>query len=474
MSDVTKRVVLFIAAASAVIAVVGVALGVTLLRPEAVEPTPRVPLSQRVPGAVLPVAAAAVLSGTDEQALTPTSAALAAVLEPLISASALGSGVSIDVLDPLTGEHLLSQDRTAARTPASTAKLLTAAAALTALGPETTLATTTVTGSKAGQVVLVGAGDVMLAAGAGDPDAVNGRAGLADLAEQTAAALEAEGTSKVRVILDDQFFTGPSRASGWSASDVDDGYVAPVQALEIDAGRVGAGHYAQRSSDPALAAAQTFAELLRGEGLTVTGSVRRGSAPQTASGEPMVLGEVESAPVSALVEYALTESDNTVAEALGRLVAESAGQDASFAEAGPAVLAELDELGLPVAGAVMTDTSGLGEGSAIPARTLSGVLALAAGDEQPQLRAVLSGLPVAAVSGTLVDRYTDSTEKAASGVVRAKTGTLTGVSSLAGTVVDQDGRLLVFAVMADEVKNTTKARNALDRVAATLAACGCR
>ena len=129
---------------------------------------------------------------------------------------------------------------------------------------------------------------------------------------------------------------------------------------------------------------------------------------------------------------------------------------------------------MTVTGAVLSDTSGLGDGSAVPAQTLTGVLALATGAEQPQLRALLSGLPIAAVSGTLSERFAGSGQKAASGVVRAKTGTLTGVSSLAGTVVDSDGRLLVFAAMADKVTSTGAARTALDRLATTLAGCGCR
>jgi len=322
-------------------------------------------------------------------------------------------------------------------------------------------------------VVLVGGGDVMLSAGAGNPALVNGRAGLRDLAQQTAKSLLAKNQKSVRLTLDDRLFSGPSRSPRWSASDVADGYVAPIQALEINGGRIRSGHNVARSADPALVAAQTFAGLLSKRGIKVTGTIRRGAAPKSADGEA-VLGRVDSAPISSLVEYTLTESDNTVAETLGRLVAIAAGKPGSFAAAGPAVVAAAGELGVPVAGAVLTDTSGLGDGTRIPAQALTGVLALAAGDEQPQLRAVLSGLPVAGVSGTLRDRFAGSRQRVATGVVRAKTGTLTGVSSLAGTVVDKDGRFLVFAALADRVTSTTAARVALDSLAATLAGCGCR
>jgi serine-type D-Ala-D-Ala carboxypeptidase/endopeptidase (penicillin-binding protein 4) len=64
--------------------------------------------------------------------------------------------------------------------------------------------------------------------------------------------------------------------------------------------------------------------------------------------------------------------------------------------------------------------------------------------------------------------------RSAAGFVRAKTGTLIGVATLAGTVVDRDSRLLAFAFMSDGTSDTDAARAALDRAATALAACGCR
>jgi D-alanyl-D-alanine carboxypeptidase/D-alanyl-D-alanine-endopeptidase (penicillin-binding protein 4) len=111
----------------------------------------------------------------------------------------------------------------------------------------------------------------------------------------------------------------------------------------------------------------------------------------------------------------------------------------------------------------------LAAGDRVTASTLAGVVRLIAGTVAPRLHAVLAGMPVAGWSGTLADRYVAGTDRAGAGVVRAKTGTLSGVSTLAGTVHDRSGRLLAFALMADRTSSTAAAEEALDRIAARLA-----
>jgi D-alanyl-D-alanine carboxypeptidase/D-alanyl-D-alanine-endopeptidase (penicillin-binding protein 4) len=241
-------------------------------------------------------------------------------------------------------------------------------------------------------------------------------------------------------------------------------------AIEVLGGAVG-GRKA-RLADPALDAGRRFAGLLQARGIRVVGPVVRAAAPAGAT----PLARVDSAPVEELVEEMLTDSDNTVAEALARLVAARAGRPATFADAGAAVLEAVRRLGIPTAGVRLVGGSGLGAANAVPAHTLTSLLVLAASPGHPELRAILPALPVAGASGTLADRFAAPRERAGRGVVRAKTGTLTGVSTLAGTLVDADGRLIAFAVMADRVPpaGTLAARRALDAVAVTLAGCGCR
>ena len=130
--------------------------------------------------------------------------------------------------------------------------------------------------------------------------------------------------------------------------------------------------------------------------------------------------------------------------------------------------------GVDLAGDRVYDGSGLSRRSRVRLDTLVDVLRVAASPEHPELRAVVSGLPVAGFTGSLELRFDEAAAPGA-GVVRAKTGTLTGVSGLAGLVTDAEGGPLVFAAVADKVAllDTLDARDALDRLAAALATCRC-
>ncbi|QQS01484.1 MAG: D-alanyl-D-alanine carboxypeptidase [Austwickia sp.] len=188
------------------------------------------------------------------------------------------------------------------------------------------------------------------------------------------------------------------------------------------------------------------------------------------------LGVVRSAPVGDQLALALAESDNTLSSALARVAAVRTGVAPTFPAVAAWVVARVAALGVPTDGLVVADPSGLAPGSKASAATLAALLVKGTDGSSPELARVYADLPAAGLIGTLAERYLTGPGRAGAGLVRAKTGTLTGVSSLAGTVVDADGRLLTFAVLADQVPadGTDPARQALDRFAARLASCGCR
>ncbi|MBF5081843.1 D-alanyl-D-alanine carboxypeptidase/D-alanyl-D-alanine-endopeptidase [Quadrisphaera sp. INWT6] len=451
-------------------------------------PAPVAPALPVAPGAAADPPRPTALPQLDPSAPPPDPAALAAAVTSLLAAPALRGSARASVVDATTGRVLLDAGAAEPRTPASVAKLLTAAAALSVLGPDTTLPTRVVAGTEPGTVVLVGGGDQLLSAGAGDPTATTGRAGLADLADAAAAALRERGAGPVRVLLDDSLTGGsPQLGSGWGSGDVAAGYVAPLTSVAVDAGRTAPGRYAARTGDPALAAADRLTDLLVERGAAVDEPAARTSAPAptptassstasagTAPAPGALLAEVRSAPVADVVAVALAESDNTVAESLARLVGAAASRPAGFAESAQAVLAAVSTAGVDTSGAVLADGSGLSAGSRVPPAVFTGLLAAAASERSP-LAPLLPAVPVGGLSGTLAERFTEpGAASAAAGRVRAKTGSLTGVSSLVGTVVDDDGRLLAFAVLADGTGATDPARAALDDVVGAVAACGCR
>lgn len=422
-------------------------------RPGDSTPTPTPPRAYLAAGAT-PTPARAHPAGA-----APSPALVASALVNAVQAPQLGNRLLATVVDVASGRVLYARAATATAPPASTAKLLTAAALLAVRKATDRIATTVVAGT-GGRVVLVGGGDPTLSgARSGTAALYPGAARLADLARR----LRAANVAIRGIVVDDSLFSGPSVSPAWAPEDVPSLYASAITPVLADGGLAHPGDYL-RSATPDLDVGHELAALLGRPGLPVTSGVAPPGAHE--------LARVESAPIGTLVEQMLQQSDNVIAECMARQVALAEHQPASFLGAAHAIRTVLTRLGIDPGGGLV-DGSGLAAKDRLSPAGLVGVLRLIAGSRRPALHTVLAGMPVAGWSGTLADRYLSGVSRVGAGVVRAKTGTLSGVSTLAGLVHDKSGRLLAFAFLADGVPSTYDADRALDVLAGKLAACGC-
>ena len=443
--------------------------------------SPAVAPARTVPAPSVPPASLTALPPVGDSAPVPGAAKVKAALDKALKADG-GARFSASVADVSSGSVLYDRGGKVPMVPASSLKIATAAAALSELGADTTLRTSVVRG-EGNALFLVGGGDVLLGAGASGTGVV-GRAGLATLAERTADALlegAAQGAGSavtLRVFLDDSLFTGAAVNPVWDASLVETSNITAVGPIALYSARKDAKPNSPRVKDPARRAASVFRALLAAEladreaavaaAPTVAKPVGRAAAPQGSR----ELAAVESAPLRDQLRHMGVESDNYVAEAMGRLVAIEAGKPATFGGATQAVREAVGRLGVDTVGMSLADTSGLSDANRVSPAQLVATLRAAGASNNPDLRDLTYLLPVAGATGTLSGRLDgDSTQ----GLVRAKTGTLTGLVTLTGTVVTADGRLLAFSFFARDIPGSLgPARAALDRAATVLAGCGCR
>ena len=396
-----------------------------------------------------------------QSASAPTPAGVRSQINRLARADALRrSGVL--VVDPGTEQTLFDKQASRALIPASTVKILTAAAALEALGPNARLATRTA--QQGDTVYLIGGGDASLPRALKTDSLPQGPASLRRLARDTATKL---GTrNRIDIVFDDSLFSGRLLGPGWPKGFPAAGVAGPVTALMMDQGRRTPTSRA-RVNDPSEKAAQVFANLLEKRGVQVN-RISRGVAPAAAS----EVARVESATITEIVKEMLTESDNDVAEALGHLVGKEVLDDGSFAGGAQATTQILTNAGIDTSSMDLVDASGLSGRNKVAPTVIADVLVDVVRGER--WAPIVQGLAVAGVTGTLADLFATKATSAGRGVVRAKTGTLTGVGSLAGTVLDEDGRPLVFVVIGNNVRSAAQARDTMDRIASRLAEGGVR
>jgi D-alanyl-D-alanine carboxypeptidase/D-alanyl-D-alanine-endopeptidase (penicillin-binding protein 4) len=381
-----------------------------------------------------------------------------------------GARISAAVMSARTGKLLYDHGANTALIPASVTKLLTTSAALKLLGPQHRFrtsvvdASTTSHGKTVNRIDLVGGGDPYLTV-TREQATAPGQASLEALAAATAKQLKSAKTTRVRLGYDASLFPGPAWNPTWPSNYTT--VVTRTSALWANEGRL-YGSEGPRQSDPAKSAADEFAALLRKRGIKIT-SVAPAKAPAKAE----EVAGIDSLPLSTIVEKLLMASDNDAAEVIARQVAIADGKPGTISDAMNAIKKVLSMLGAWAPGTKIYDGSGLSRSGRIPAETLVKVLRLGIAGDQPAIAPVFTGLPVAGVEGSLHYRFDESRAEVGVGLVRAKTGTLSGVHSLAGYSYTRDGELLIFAFVVNGAKNDYSAVVWLDRVTAAVASCGC-
>ena len=352
--------------------------------------------------------------------------------------------------------------------PASTQKTLVATAALAALGPDFRYETSVVSDAgpregAVGTLWLVGSGDPTLAS----PEYITflserPRFQLHQATPLTALAdgLKAAGVTTVTggIVGDESRYDRTRILPGWKASYVIDNEVGPLSALLVNGGFTVFAPPEKRADDPAAHAASELSRLATAAGITMAGPARSGAGPPEGA---VTLATVRSAPLADIVAGMLRESDNTAAELLVRELGVAGRREGSTPAGTQAITTALTEAGLPTAGLRLGDGSGLEVTNQSNCALLAAALRKPDRSGAPELSPLLA---VAGRSGTLSLRLVGTPLE---GRLRAKTGSLNGVSGLTGYL---DGRRsLSFAFLANGPFSESAGRVLQDRLMALLA-----
>ena len=370
--------------------------------------------------------------GTSTPSAPPVSREV--TLERDLTALAVHSPAQSCIVVRQAGEELFAKDADEPLTPASLQKLATAQGAISALGPDHVYRTTAIADAPAvdgvlpNDLYLVGGGDPLLAT----PDyaaLLEKQGAVATPLDNLAADLVSNGLTRISggvIAVEDRYDSVASVASwpeGWAENGVagtlnavalNQGYQAP-EGIEGTAGLL-------LEPEPALRTAALFDDMLEARSVTY-------------------------------LRFMLTESDNTTAELLLKEIGLAWSGTGTTLDGALAVLDLLAaEAGQPILVFPPADGSGLSSGNEMSCRQVTDILEIGGADG-----VLASYLPVVGESGTLRNRFVDST---AVGRVRAKTGSLPGVASLAGFATGSDGRPMTFAAIlnGEDLADTTAER----------------
>lgn len=302
--------------------------------------------------------------------------------------------------------------------PASNEKLVVAAVALEVLGADTVMTTAAVAATPAvdgvvnGDLTIVGGGDPLLSSDWYPTSNLERYPVLSPTSfDALADGLRDAGVTTItgNVVGDGSRYDDEFYAPGWG-DGVAGLEAGPYDALMANDSRVLGED--QRASDPNAGAAREFVRLLNERGITVGGTATSGPAPIDGT----VLASIDSAPMSAIVEEMLANSDNNTAELLMKEIGH-VGEGVGSREAGGRVMAAtLASWGIDTSSVVLSDGSGLSLDNRITCSALLSILQRYTPDS-----VFGRGLPIAGETGTLAGIFTDHP---VAGRLLGKTGTL--------------------------------------------------
>jgi D-alanyl-D-alanine carboxypeptidase len=361
-------------------------------------------------------------------ALTPSASAF----DPISAASVFSrlavepelSNPSVSLIDVSTGEIVFESNAFSQRKPASTMKILAAAATLKHLQPDQVFTTRVSLGTVPDSIVIDGEFDPWISM-------------------DHRVATKMKRTSFPRIGFN-------------SLSKVKESSGGSIKKLKVYYNGIYANEVA------------SYKAFYKKRG--VTASFIKVSDEKATSLVSEEILTSESPQVIKMLDWFLLWSDNQLSERMAKIAAKYAGNE--FNDEGVAVtFAEiLISFGINPEQIVVIDASGLSRENKVTAHVLAQLLYKIHSD--PVLSKLIESLPVGGESGTLRNRYIETAPEAV-GLVKAKTGTLTGTVSLAGYVQSGD-REYAFVIIADKIRRTNsasdRARKTLDRYLAKIAA----
>jgi D-alanyl-D-alanine carboxypeptidase/D-alanyl-D-alanine-endopeptidase (penicillin-binding protein 4) len=337
------------------------------------------------------------------------------------------------------GDSLYARNVNRSLTPASTMKILTAEAALLYLGPEYRFSTQLLTDNvNVKNGVLQGNVYIVLS---GDPTLKYNDLGdlLMVLRNRNITGIQGN------VYIDDSAYDGNVYGPGWGDKDKRYCYAAPISASIINHNCTlirdlhGEGVSSVVTNVPDYNR-NLFKTLFSHLPVRVYGTIDFATAPQKLS----LLSQHNSKPLKLLIVEMLKKSDNIIAGALFKKMGQLYSKTPGSWENGSLAVSKVlrGKVGMNVSGLRILDGSGLSpENLATPTQMMQ-VLEFAYHHYDTTGQAFISALPIAGIDGTLKNRMGNIARK-----VRAKTGTITGVLSLAGYAVSADHEVLAFVIM---------------------------